>query len=329
MLLVGGAMTFGWTRSALRGAIAATAVATMVAWLAGAVRVLPWVLDASVTWRVAAPFARGLAVAAVEAALAIGWPIGWALATADFVDRGEGRVLRLLGERPGQTVGRLGPQALVFAAILGAVSWGAAVEAAEPGRVITRLLAEGEAACASAEGTRTYTIPFLGATWLCAEGTPPRLVGQGPGPLASMVFSARGARVSGDLGAVDLDDAQIALATALIHVDELHLRSAAPWGHASVLGPASRSLAVAFSVALSALTTVLLILAGRAAGRVTVIVTAAAGPVTTLGLLRALEHFDAVPGAWLWSVVTAALGATIAVAWLAARLTPLWQTGRR
>src|SRR5437660_175150 len=72
----------------------------VAALFAGAVRILPWVLDPSVPMRVALPFARGVAELAIEAAILVGWPIGWALAAHRFAERGEARAMMLLGESP-------------------------------------------------------------------------------------------------------------------------------------------------------------------------------------------------------------------------------------
>jgi hypothetical protein len=322
-------MTSAWTRSALRGALLATLVATLVALSAGAVRVLPWVLDPAVTWRVAAPFARGLAVVALEAALAVGWPLGWTLATLSFVERGEGRVLRLLGERPLRTVARLAGQGVVFTTLLGALAWASARESTEPGRIVTELIADGHAACENAREPRTYAVPFFDATWLCVPGAIPRLVGQGPGPLSSLVFSARDARASGDLGSLELDDAHIALPQASVHVDSLRLRAAAPWGHGSTVEPVARALALGSSVALCALVAVGLVLLHRTRGRIATLAAGAAGPIAALGMLRAVERFASTRSWLVLLIPPLSLAAPLAVAWIGAQLPRVWQTGDR
>lgn len=284
-------MTSVWNRSALRGALLASAVLGLVALSAGVVRILPWLLDPSVTWRIAAPFARSLAVVAGEAALAVGWPVGWALATLALVERGEARVLRLLGERPARTVARLSVQGLALATALAALSWASARESTEPGRIVTELITDGRVACAKAEAPHAYTVPFFGATWLCAPGLAPRLVGQGPGPLARLAFSASEARASGDLGNVALDDVHLAFTGFSLHVGALRLRGAAPWGHASVVRPLLRAASLAPAVALSAAVAVVLVLLQRTGGRLGTLAVAAAGPLVVLGALRAIERF--------------------------------------
>ena len=64
------------------------------------------------------PFARAVASVALEAAVLVGWPIGWALAAFALAERGEARVLAMLGERPFATTARLVPLVVVFGAIL-------------------------------------------------------------------------------------------------------------------------------------------------------------------------------------------------------------------
>ena len=85
---------------ALQSASAFTAGLAVVALLGGAVRVLPWVLEPSVPFRVALPFARSVVELAVEAALLAGFPIGFSLAAHRFAERGDARVYELLGEAP-------------------------------------------------------------------------------------------------------------------------------------------------------------------------------------------------------------------------------------
>jgi hypothetical protein len=309
----------------------------VLALVAGLVRLAPWLLDPSVTWRVAAPFARSLSVVALEAALALGWPLGWALATSAFVESGEARVLALLGERPARTASRLAAQGVAWTALLATVSWASARESTEPGRVVTELIADGKAACAKAASPRTYVVPFLGATWLCRAGpehAPPRLVGGGPGPLAALVFSAKDARVSGDLGSIELDDAHLAIASppASIHVDALRVHGAAPWGHGSAIQPLSRALVMGAAVALSSIGAVGLGLARRSQGRLMALVTGAVGPVSALGLMRALDRLlpDRAAVAWLVLLVPPlALAAVAIVAWTGARLPTSWHAASR
>ena len=56
----------------------------------------------------AAPFARGLAAVALEAALLVGWPVGWALACFRFVESGAGADILVAGHQ--FAAGSMGPK---------------------------------------------------------------------------------------------------------------------------------------------------------------------------------------------------------------------------
>jgi hypothetical protein len=278
----------------------------MAALAGGGVRILPWLLDPQVTWRVAAPFARSVFVLAGEVALALGWPIGWALAAQLLVERGEAGVLRLLGERPARTGYRLVRHGAVLAAVLAAMSLASARESTEPGRIVSELIRDGQVACRSVDAPRTYVVPFFGAAWLCAPGTTPRLAGQGPGPLASLVFTATDARASGDLAYLELDDVNVALPRIVLHVGNLSLRGA-PWGHGQGVAPFPRAASLTVAVGLSAWAAVVLILRGVVSGRIAALVVGSSGPLAALAALRGLERLagsgDAHPSRWLTTLV--------------------------
>ena len=171
--------------AARNAALVATAILALVGLLAGAVRVLPWLLDPAVPWRVAQPFARGLAAVSLEAALLVGWPIGWALACFRFVERGEARVLQTLGQPPLETVARLMPGGAPLALALAGVALVYGSDASAPGRVVTDLIGQARASCEAARAPVTYSIPFTDLTWLCAPDREPRVVGSGPGQMAT------------------------------------------------------------------------------------------------------------------------------------------------
>jgi len=302
--------------------VAATGTIALVALAAGIVRLLPWVFDPAVPWRVAAPFARGLASIALEAAVLVGWPVGWALASVRFVESGEARALEALGQRPARTVAGLAPQATLFAFVLAAVAltWGR--DANEPGRVATELIAQSRVSCAKATAPTTYAIPFTELTWVCAPGAAPRLVGNAPAGLTGTMFTATDARIAGDFRAIDLADVRLSLPTSPttnVRVDEVTLRGLAPWARASTLAPGLRALLVATSGAAAAAIAAIAALRGVAHGRIAALVLGAAGPLAALGVLRALERFDA-RSAFYASVPMAAALAAVAVALLLWRL---------
>lgn len=336
---------------ALRAALVASLLVLLAALVGAAVRLLPWVLDPSIPWATLAPFARSLLAVAVEAAVLTGWPVGWALAAARLVERGEARVLASLGERPSQTLLRLAPQATLFVALLAITSVALGRDAAAPGRIVGALLAEGRAACgptadppASEEGTSasstpaTHTVPFVAATWLCAPSGA-RLVGRTP--LGGLVFTATDARVSDDLRRIDLEDARLAVAgttkgddrlTFRIRVGTLTLRGLAPFAQASSLPPWLRALVVTASglAAASAAVFALLELRRRRVGTVAAVAIGAAGPLAALGALRGLELRipEVASGAWLFAFLLVPLAAVAAVA-LAAAVAALLPVARR
>jgi len=333
--------------SAFRGAALATLVVLLAAVVGAAVRILPWVLDPSIPWATLSPFAKSLLAVACEAALLTGWPVGWALATARLVERGEARALASLGESPARTVGRLGPQAALFVLILGVTSLLLGREAAAPGRVVQALLAEGRAACASAAGSHaTHAVPFVAATWLCADDQP-RIVGRAP--FGGVVFTATDAHVSDDLRRIDLDDARLALVGSgakaagaagidvRVHVGALTLRGLAPWAQASAIAPALRALVVTASGVAGAVTAVfaLLRLRRQRIGAVVAVAIGAAGPLAALASLRAVEVRvpEVSPGAhppWGWIFALALVPiAAIAAGSLTAVLAALLPVARR
>lgn len=312
---------------ALRASVLAITLVMTAAVVSAGVRILPWVLDPTIAWATLAPFAKSLVALAIEAAILVGWPVGWAIATQRLVERGEATVLATLGEAPPTTLKRLLPQGLAIAVVLSLASGLLGREAAAPGRVVNALLGKGRTACESAKGPETFGVPFASATWLCAPPAPPRIVGRAP--IGAVAFSATGAHVTDDLRRIDLDDAQIALpinptSAVRVHVATLTLRGLAPWARASAIHPVLRAAIVSASGALAACAAVLALLLLSAkqkrVGNVLATAIGAAGPVAALATLRAIEvrlpEDDHVGGAWLALLLLAPLVAPIAVSLL-------------
>jgi len=298
---------------ALGASCASIGAALALALVAGAVRLLPWLFDPGVPLGVAAPFARGVALLALEAAVLLGWPLGWAAACARAVESGEARVFALLGEPPRRTVARLAPQGAALAALVALVSFLGGREASAPGRIVGELIAAGRAACVAAPRPATFHVPFVGATSLCVPGAAPRLLVEAP--LGRAIVSAADARVAGDLRRVDLDDARLALASGVdVHVGALTVRGLPPWTHASSLPPWARALLVALSGAGSSALAAHLLLARRVReGLARALVLGAAGPLAALAALRAFERMDVRAG-WFVLVPLAGWAAVLAVA---------------
>ncbi len=316
-------------RSAWRSAVVACASVAAAGLLAGAVRLLPWLLDPAVPWSVAAPFARALMAVALEAAVLVGWPVGWALGAFRCVESGEARVLLTLGERPEATILRLARQGTVFAALLAAGSRVYGSDAGAPGRVATELVAQARIPCAEARSPKTYAIPFTEMTWLCAPGREPRLVGSAPGAMSGAFLTARGARIAGDFRAIALDDARLLLPTRppiSIHVASLSLHGIAPWARASSIPAGLRAVALVVAAAGSAGLAAFAVLLRAVRGRLGAGALGAVGPVVALGVLRALErrsYFSDARSLLVVLVPLAALASCAAAAALPAALSRL------
>ncbi len=304
---------------AWRSALGATAAVALAAGAGGAIRLLPWLLDPAVTFRLAMPFARGLAALACEAALVVGWPVGWALATARVVERGEAQALATLGESEARTVLRLAPQGIALACALAFVSFMGGREATEPGRVLTDLVARGRDACAGVTSPATYVVPFAGSTWLCAPSVTPRLVGRGPGALSGVMFTARDARAAGDLREIDLLDTHLVLGGVRAQIGLLRLRGLLPFAHTSRIPPGARAFALVLAAALAASLTALRILQGAVRGRFAALSTSAVGSVGALGALRAVERGEG-PWGFTMAAPVAALAAVLLISFVLPRL---------
>ena len=295
-------------RSARASALVASSVVALAGALAGAVRVLPWLLDPDVPWHVAAPFARGLAAVALESALLVGWPVGWAVACFRCVESGEARVLQTLGESPATTVKRLLPQGVALGVALAATSLVCGADASAPGRVATELVARARAPCARVSAPSTYVIPFTGMTWLCAPGRQARVAGAVPGVVGGAAVTATDARISGDFRSVELDDARLALPgdpPTAVRVGMLSLRGMAPWAHASTLPAALRALLLAVAALSTACAAAYAVLRRAPRARGGAIALGAVGPLVALGVLRSLERSGAAPAAFLLVPVAA------------------------
>ena len=313
--------TIPLVRSARGGALLASAALGVVGLLAGSVRVLPWLLDPDVPWRVAAPFARGLAEVALEGAIVVGWPLGWALACVGAVESREAIVLQTLGEPPATTTGRLAPQAMWLAAALCGVAAVAGSDAAAPGRMATEMVREGRGSCTRARAPIAYIVPFTGLAWLCAPGRSPRFAGVVPAAMGRTLLTAADARITGDFRTIELDDARLALpgeTPVSVHAGGLTMRGMAPWARASTLPPALRAVLLAFSAWIAGSVAAYGVLRLAVRARVTGIVLGAIGPLAALGSLRMLERADAPPLAYCVVPLVAGTSAALALALLAA-----------
>ena len=322
------------TREALRRVLG-VALGILVCAAAGAVvRVLPWLLDPNLPVRVTLPFARSLLVLAAEASLVVGWPLGWALAGARFVERGEARVMATLGESPSRTAHRLSVQGAAFAAALAALALLGGRDANAPGMVVQDLLDEGRAACASAKSRETHVVPLVSATWLCSPGEPPRLVGKPPISAGGVTFSAARVDVSSDLSRFELTEARLATPpsdlTLSVHVKSLVLRGIPPFARASSLPPWLRALVLTLSAWASAFVTLRGLLVRGPRRRLTLhaVAIGVAGPCAALLALRQIETRSPALSAYVW-VPVAALVSTLLFEALVSRLPRRAHTGSK
>jgi hypothetical protein len=304
-------------RSAFRQGLFASVVVLALALAAGLVRLLPWLVSPEVPLRVSLPFAQALAALAVETAFFVGLPLGFALAAAELVDRGEARALWALGASPLQIVLGSAPHALVLAAVaLGsALSWGR--DASVPGRFARQLVEQARASCASTERPRTALVPMVGVTWLCVPGRTPRVVGTLPGFGDRAWFSASELGPSDDLRSFELSDLRIvtrkteAHAALRLHVGRATISGLEPWGRPAKLESLPRALLVVpTSIALGLLAAWLGLL--RADGsRLSALLVCGAGALAALSTLHTLDK-GSLPNAAYALVPAAGLAAMTA-----------------
>ncbi|APR82461.1 Hypothetical protein A7982_07810 [Minicystis rosea] len=326
------ARLFAAPAARLTAAIAGGVLA--VALIAGAARVAPLLLAPHVPLRLAPVLGRGVFAVALEVALFVAPPIGWALAAARLVERGEARALFATGVSPFGIVARGFPATIVViaAAGLAAASWGR--EARAPGRAVRDLLTEARAACVAAAAPATAEVPLLGLTWVCLPGEPPRAVGGAPlrsvQPDAtgrSSAFAARDVAIADDLTSIAATDLDLVLpagrtaSEARLHAARASIRGLSPIGRASNLSVFARVLVLASSAAILASVAALVALRRSVQGRVAASAIGAAGPAAALLVFSTLERapsamplYVAVPASGLLAIVVAAGLARLRVA---------------
>lgn len=323
-------------KEAFRFALLASLALFACAFVAAGVRLFPWLLDPNLPWRVTWPFARSLLVLAAEAALVVGWPLGWALASSRFVERGEARVLATLGESPWTTTFRLRVQGVAFASMLGALALLGGRDANAPGLVVQELLDEGRAACESASARETHVVPLVKASWLCSPGSPPRLLGKPPGLAAAVTFTATGVRVSPDLSQFELRGARVLTPPVKegvaidLRVQTVILRGLPPFAFATSLPPWLRALVLGLSAWGVATLAVASILASEPSRRPTfhAVALGVVGPLAALFALRRVETEAPTRSAYLLVPVFALL-ATVLVRGVLSRLPRGAHTGTK
>ena len=313
------------SRSMYAYALIASLAMTLVGVVGGAVRLLPWLLGPHLPWRVVAPFARGLISVALESALVVGWPVGWALGAFRHIESLQGLAPEAPSESPAEIVVRVVPRGAALALALAGAALVCGTDSSAPGRVATALVAGAGASCANTEAATTYVVPFTELTWLCAPDREPRVAGKVPGTGGRMAMTASRATISGDFRAIDLEDARLAVPGSpplSIHVQTLSMHGMAPWAHGSNLPAALRALHLTLSAWSSAAMAAYWVLRRAAQARVGAILLGATGPLVALGLMRTLERADA-PSAAFFLLPIAACAAPGALGVLLPRLREL------
>jgi hypothetical protein len=282
-------------RLALRHGLIAAAVMLVLALAAGLVRLLPWIVSPEVPLRVSLPFALALAAVAVETAFFVGLPIGFALAAAKLVDRGEARALWALGASPARIVVGSVPHALVLAAfaLFAALSWRG--DANVPGRFALQLIEQARASCAGAERPKTALVPMVAVTWLCFPGRPPRVVGTLPGFGDRAWFSASELRPSDDLRSFELSELRIVTrkteerAALRLQVDRARISGLEPWGRPAKLASLPRALLLVATSILLGLLAAWLALGRADASRLSALAVSGGAALAALSTLQAID----------------------------------------
>lgn len=275
-------------------AMTATAMALVlgIGLAAGWIRLLPWLVSEAVPLRVALPFAKALAAAAFEAAALVGLPLGWALAAAISVERGEARALFALGVGPWRMLVSTFAPAMAIAAAAGLVIGSLGRDLEAPGRFAGALFDEGRAACVEGESPRAVHVPLVSATWLCFEDAPPRLVGSLAGERTAP-FTASSLRIGDGLDTLAFEDLHLYLnrgAPIRLHVERASVEGLRPWARASKLGGAKRGVVIAATGAWLAIVVGWVVLRSGISARTSSIALGLAGPLATFGSLSLVER---------------------------------------
>jgi hypothetical protein len=208
-----------------------------------------------------------------------------------------------------------------FAALaaVAALAWG--TEAAAPGRLARSLVDQSKRSCTENVAPRTAHIPFVGVTWLCFQGRPPRLSGALPGGGGS--FTAADLSVSDDLRSLYFSDMRLLLGErgdVRLSAREALVSGLSPWGRASNLRPGLRALLLSSTGAALALLGALFVLKWSVSQRLPSLLVGGMGPVFALLALSRLEQGEHGSLAYVCVPVAGIIGLA-----LAAVITRMWR----
>jgi hypothetical protein len=314
-------------RHCVRLTLVAVGVVLLIALATGAIRLLPWLLAPEVPLEISAPFAVALAAVATEATVLVALPVGFALAAAVFVDRGEARALLALGAPPQRIAFATLPVALTFALVACAsiASWDA--ETGAPGRFATQLIEHGRASCDRASEPRSALVPLVSVTWLCFPGRSPRVAGPLPRSAGRAWFTARSLEPSDDLRTFLLGDLRLLMKTdskvlprIRVHADRASVSGLPRWGRPARLPIAVRAVLISGTAVWLALLSIWSVV--RAGGR-SRLLAASLAALGALSALWVLQRADQATGTLaVYSLIpTAGAGVLLAAAWVV-RLVP-------
>lgn len=303
-------------RKCLHGAAISVAVVAGLALMAGMVRLLPWFLEPGIPWPVVAPFARALGSVALETAIILGVPTGFALGTAAFVERGEARALQGLGQSPVQLVLGALPWAVAGAVLVLGALVALDVDATEPGQIARELVRRGRSSCLATEEARAVKIPMVNLTWLCWPAQAPRVSGPLPAAGGGIWFSAAELTASQDLREFELQDLRLALRgkglfpETRVRVKNAHVTGLPAWGRPSGLRSFPRAALVVGVSWLSGLFISLGLLRDGVANRIGALALGAVSGLISLALLHRQDSHSQSP---LFPALLAVLAVAIPV----------------
>lgn len=280
------------TRVSIWFAVVCIAALFLVAAAGAAVRLLPWLLAPGVPFAVAVPFARALATRALEIAMLIGMPVGFGIAGARFVDRGEARALHAIGVSPARMILQIIPAAVALALSYVAIG-GAPYES--PGRFATALVQEGRDTCARVSDKRAVEVPLVGVTWLCFPTARPVVTGRVPGMSAGTWFTATTLSPNDDLTRIDLSELRVAMRAQHgigpfnIHAHSATIAGLPAWGRPSTLRPYTRAALIAATAVLVALVAAFAVLHAALASRLASAVAAGTASLLALSIIGAVD----------------------------------------
>jgi len=301
------------------------------------IRLWPLTQRTQVSWESLLPLIAAALTTIFESSLVVCAPVGFALAAVP--DR-ESAPMKSAGssilslERGGIAVG-VGLW-IGSVSVLGAY---ANLRLGEPGRVAHGVVRAARAACQDAQRHRVEPVPLIGARWVCAPSSPPRIEGEFSKNGALARYSALDITVSGALDYVDLAGLKLAASATRerpalrLEVQEARVHGAWPWAKVKRMPGWWRAIYVAGLSATLGLAAMALIQRDRSTRWWTALTLGAIGGVTTwfvLGVADAhvkwhLASYAVVPLAGVVAMSAVALALLPLASWSVSRGLEVWR----